>query len=86
MPTILQIELSDETAEPMREAARSSGETLEQWAIRQLRRTAPTLREREDAILRLKRHIVDAPQAVGSDNESIERDLAREYASTHEER
>ena len=85
MSKILSLEVPDEQAQPMVEAAQRSGQTLEEWALHQLRRIAPTSQEREAALADLAKHIVTAPHAVGADNESIDRDLALEYGSTHED-
>lgn len=80
MTQILKLELPDEAIPPMQEAAQRSGKTLETWAAEQLRCAAPTKSEREQALARLLQYTVDAPDAVGADNESIDRDLCREYA------
>jgi hypothetical protein len=89
----LTVQVPDEIYEPMVQEARLRGESLERVALERLRngRRAKkpssdlTEEQRADALARLKRHIVSAPHAVGSDNESIDRDLAREYESTHED-
>jgi hypothetical protein len=47
---------------------------------------AMTVEERAAARARFERHLgeVHVPHAVGADNESIDADLAREYADTHD--
>ena len=84
MTVVLKLKIPDAEATPMRQAAEREGKSLEDWAVASLRRSAPLASDLSEAVARLSRHAVDAPQAAGADNESIDRDLAREYASTHE--
>jgi len=83
MAKSLKLEVPEESLRAMRQAAKRSGLTLEEWAVRQLRRCAPTKQEQELALAQLLKQTLHAPDAVGTDEESINRDLAREYAGEH---
>lgn len=85
MVQIITLELPDDVTCAMREAAQRAGQSLEEWATTELCKHAPTAEQRDAAMARLLQHTVYAPEAVGSDNESIDRDLAREYGCRHED-
>ena len=87
MSRVLTLELPDEVYGPIEQAARQSGQTPEEWAIARLRASAPSDQERASAVARLMRHAgaVNVPDATGADNETLDRDLAREYESRHED-
>jgi hypothetical protein len=86
MAHILTLQLPDEDFEPIVRAAATAGQTPEEWARARLRAAAPSSAERSAALARLMVHAGAASlgTATGADNESIDADLAREYASTHE--
>jgi hypothetical protein len=92
MSQTITITLPDEIYQPLVEAALKQGRTPEELAAEKLARTLPkhkpmnteTAREAEE---RFARWIgsVSLGYPTGADNESIDADLAREYANTHEE-
>lgn len=87
MSRTLKLEFPDEVYESIEKAARQTGQTPEEWATARLRSAAPTEKEWDEAKEQLSRHIgaVDLGYPTGADNESIDRDLAREYGDSHED-
>lgn len=83
----LTLELPDEVFQPLAQAARHAGQSLEQWAAAQLRSCAASSTKQAADLARLLAHAgaVDLGKATGADNDSIDADLAREYGSSHEE-
>lgn len=87
----ITITLPDDVVTPLSEIARAHGQTLEEFAAEKLVSSvshaqpldAESARHAEE---RFARWIgaVSLGHPTGSDNESIDADLAREYASTHE--
>jgi len=82
----LTLELRDEVFQPLTEAARQAGQSLEQWAVAQLRSCAASSARHRADLGRLLAHAgaVDLGRPTGAGNESIDADLAREYGSSHE--
>lgn len=82
---ILKIEVPQDDFAPIVEAAHRNGQTPEQWARQQLVRAAPSPERLAAAKHRLLERIaqLDLPPADNSHNQSIDRDLAREYGSDH---
>jgi hypothetical protein len=82
----LKLELPDEVFQPLSEAAQRAGQSVEQWAGDQLRSCADNFNEQTNALKRLLAHAgaVDLGKPTGAGNESIDKDLAREYGSYHE--
>ncbi|MCS6804877.1 MAG: hypothetical protein NZ823_07000 [Blastocatellia bacterium] len=89
----LTFQVSDEVYEACQQMAAKYGGTTEQYVLEFLAKHRPkprlTLTEEEsrEAWERLLRHAgaENLGYVTGADNESIDADLAREYASTHEE-
>ncbi|MFL6216753.1 MAG: hypothetical protein ACJ74J_22920 [Blastocatellia bacterium] len=86
----LIITLPDEVYQPLVEAALEEGRTPEELAAERLSRTLPTPPPQppngeKKASIRDFFGSVSLGHPTGADNESIDRDLAREYAATHEE-
>jgi hypothetical protein len=83
----LTLQLGDEVFQPMEQAARQAGQSLEQWATAQLRSCAVSSTKQAADLARLLAHAgaVDLGRPTGADNEGIDADLAREYASSHED-
>lgn len=83
------IEVSDDAYRQLCQVARHAGESPEEWARKRLEilvpPATPAAKKQPEDFERLRHHVVSAPQALGSDNESIDRDLIREYENTHEE-
>lgn len=87
----ITITLPDDMVTPLSEIARAHGQTLEEFAAEKLMSSvshaqpldAESARHAEK---RFARWIgsVSLGHPTGSDNESIDADLAREYTSTHE--
>ncbi len=91
---ILTLELRDEVFDTLERQAEVVGTSVAALVARSLeRRYGPTPRaerteaEKQAARERFRRHAgaVNLGYATGADNESIDADLAREYADTHEE-
>lgn len=87
----LTIELPDEIFEHVCEMARKSGQSPEEWTVERLEAITPgaaflTPAERAEAKAGFLRHVgtVAVPDPTNADNEAIDRDLAREYGSTHD--
>jgi hypothetical protein len=87
----ITITLPDDVITPLSEIARAHGQTLEEFAAERLVGTLPHAEARDaeaarQAEERFARWIgsVSLGHPTGSDNERIDADLAREYASTHE--
>ena len=93
MSKSLTYEISDELLQAFQQMAAKSGTSPESLALKWLaRRTAIKNRqltegEKKAAREQLKRHAgaVDSGDPRSADNERIDADLAREYASTHDE-
>lgn len=93
MSKTLTFNISEDLYESFDHIARRDGKTTEQVALEYLARRAAERRpkrseeERRAAQERFRRHIgaVSLGHPTGADNESIDRDLAHEYATTHEE-
>lgn len=89
----LTITLPDEVFVLIAEAARRTGRTPEEEAALRLKRSAPQpsrkanapdAQTRPDSLEQLFGS-VSLGHPTGADNESIDRDLTREYAATHED-
>ena len=82
----LSLEITDDVFQPLAQAARQAGQSLEQWATAQLRSCAVSAAQRTADLARLMAHAgaVDLGKPTGADNETIDADLAREYGSSHE--
>ena len=93
MSKTLTFEIPDEIYEILERQAAQEGRTTESVAIEWLNSVQPAPRpklteeERQAAIERFRRHAgaVSLGYPTGADNESIDRDLAREYGSSHED-
>jgi len=87
MPHQLTLELADDIFQPLDRAARSAGQTVEEWATAQLQSCAANSTPHAGDLTRLLAHAgaIDLGKATGAGNESIDADLAREYASEHED-
>ena len=87
MTHLLTLELGDELYQPLAQAARRSGLSLEEWATAQLRSCAASSARQAADLARLLAHAgaVDLGRPTGADNEGIDADLAREYGSSHED-
>ena len=93
MSKTLTFEIPEELYEAFDYIARRDGKTTEQVALEYLARRASERRpplsdeERQAARQRLLRYAgaVNSGDSDSSDNERIDADLAREYASTHED-
>lgn len=81
----LTLELPNEVFEPLAQAARQAGQSLEQWATARLLSCAETSEKQVQHLARLLAHAgaVDLGRPTGAENESIDVDLAREYGSSH---
>jgi hypothetical protein len=79
---ILTLQLPDEVYQPLVQAAAQTGKTPEEWTLEQLRRWAPTPKEREAALARLMRHAgaVNLGHPTGVDNDGIDADIAQGYS------
>jgi hypothetical protein len=93
MSKTLTYDIPEELYEAFDHIAQRDGKTTEQVALEYLTRRAAERRpklseaERQAAHERFRRHIGAASlgHPTGADNESIDRDLAREYGDSHEE-
>lgn len=87
MPHRLTLELSEEVFQPLAQAARQAGQSLEQWATAQLRSCAASSTKHTSDLQRLMAHAgaVNLGKPTGADNEGIDADLAREYGSNHQD-
>jgi hypothetical protein len=92
MSRTLTIELPSEVYDYFRQMAAKAGQTPEEWARDRLEAIVPgtvfmTPEERARAVAQLMKHAgaVSVPEAADAHNEQIDRDLAEEYASTHED-
>jgi hypothetical protein len=93
MSKTLTFEIPEELYEAFEHIARRDGKTTEQVALEYLARRAAERRpplsdeERHAARERLLRYAgaVNSGDPNSADNERIDADLAREYASTHED-
>jgi len=83
----LTLEIPDDVFQPLAQAARQAGQSLEQWATAQLRSCAASSNKQATDLARLLAHAgaVDLGKPTGANNESIDADLAREYGSCHED-
>jgi hypothetical protein len=90
MSTVVTLKLPDNVYEPLVKVAEKTGKPLEEWILAQLQLHMPRVvhpeRERAEAMARLMEYAgaVNLGHPTGADNESIDADLAQEYASTHE--
>ena len=98
MSQTLTLELSDEVYTTIQRQAESAGTSPAHWLATTLeqqygtRHAGPSARRPRTAAeqhalrVRFEQHFgeVDLPGAVGSGNEQIDADLAREYSDTHE--
>jgi hypothetical protein len=98
MGQTLILELSDEVYTTILRQAESAGTSPSHWLATTLERQygprhaeqsarrPRTTAEQHAARIRFEQHFgeVDLPEAVGTDNEQIDADLAREYSDTHE--
>ncbi len=84
----LTITLPEEVFRPLVETAESEGVSPEQIVTRLIKagtsRAVKQPQQKHDSLRELFGSI-DLGYATGADNESIDRDLAREYGATHEE-
>ena len=91
MSQILRLEVSDRTYTALQTQATAAGVSPDKLAAATLEQQFGTHCLTEDdkkaARQRFKRHFgeVNMGFATGADNESIDADLAREYAKNHEE-
>lgn len=93
MSKTLTFEIADEVHDALQGTAARTGRPFEELVLEWLFKYRPKPRlalseqEREAAMNRLRRHMgaQNLGHATGADNESIDRDLTREYGSTHEE-
>lgn len=94
MSQVLTLELSDEVYAALQQQAKILGIDLSELVTTSLERQyrlnknkdQRTEAEKEAARQRFERHIGSiSGYPPGADNESIDADLAREYASNHEE-
>ncbi|ARI80970.1 MAG: hypothetical protein IM466_00605 [Microcystis sp. M04BS1] len=94
MSQVLTLELSDEVYAALQQQAKILGIDLSELVTTSLERQyrlnknkdQRTEAEKEAARKRFERHIGSiSGYPTGADNESIDADLAREYASNHEE-
>ena len=92
MSRILTVELADETYAAIERQAQASGTTAADLAATSLKHefgvsSLRTEAEKQAARERFERHFgaVDLGFPTGTDNESIDVDLGREYADAHEE-
>jgi hypothetical protein len=81
MSQILTVELDEKVYAALVESASARGFTPAQLAAAVLAQRFPTVPPTEEKKGDIRKFfgIVHAPHAVGLDNESIDRDLAREY-------
>ena len=87
------LELPGDIYEQLLSKARESGKTPAEWIADRIEsahgarkpRGEPTQQEIDEANRRLRECIVDLGYATGTDNESIDADLAREYGDNHED-
>jgi hypothetical protein len=84
------LELPDSVYNALVEAAKAAGETPAHWIAAHLPpaaaangEPAPTEEEIAAADARLEACIISLGRSTGSDNESIDADLAREYGDDH---
>lgn len=87
----ITVTLPDGVAGPLEEIARARGQTLEEFASEKLAKAVPEHKQVDlsASIQREQRFArwigsVSLGRPTGADNDSIDADLAREYASTHE--
>jgi hypothetical protein len=85
MSQVLKLELSDEVFTALEQQAKSAGTSPAHLIATLLEEKYQPLSEAENqqARERFERHFgeVEAPYAVGSDNEKIDEDLAKAYAN-----
>ncbi|MGC1276079.1 MAG: hypothetical protein WBC44_20440 [Planctomycetaceae bacterium] len=83
----ISIELPDDLLESARLTAEKAGLSLDEWLVRQIGFAAPPPDMRRKSLEWLKKYAGAAtpPDADNSHNERIDRDLAEEYANTHDE-
>ncbi len=81
----LTITLPDAVYQPLVEAALEQGRTPEEVAAEQLSRVLPKANGEKRGSIKEFFGTVSLGHPTGADNESIDRDLAREYAARHED-
>jgi len=82
----LTVTLPEDVYQPLVEEALRQGRTPEEEASLRLKRSVPRRNgERKPGALRDLFGSVDLGRPLGIDNETIDADLAREYADTHED-
>jgi len=81
MTIAVTLDLPDEIYEPLRQLAARTEKTPEEWILADLQRHFV---QRRDQNLRLHFGAVNLGAATGADNESIDADLVRAYATTDE--
>ena len=81
----LTLELPDEVFDPLIQAARRAGQTVEQWATAQLRSCATPATNHAQDLTRLMAHAgaVDLGTPTGADNTRIDADLAPDHFGTN---
>ncbi|HAG83911.1 MAG TPA: hypothetical protein DCL61_22870 [Cyanobacteria bacterium UBA12227] len=92
MSQVVSLELRDQVYTALRQQAESVGISLSELILLTLERQSGELRqhkteaEKETARARFERHFgtLNLEHPIDLDNESIDADLVREYASTHE--
>ena len=93
MSQVLTLELSDEVYAALKQQAEIAGISLAEWVATSLERQCDlssnklqTEAEKEAARQRFRRHAgtINLGYATGSDNESIDADLAKAYSKAHE--
>ena len=80
------LELPAPVYDALIEAAQVSGLTPADWIVENLLEPEKTYtdEERKSAFDRLLSHTFDMGKPLGTDNEAIDADLAREYGDSHE--
>ena len=95
MSQLLTLELNDEVYRTMVKQAEAAGISLTEWAMVTLQRQSEissthdllSEEEKQAARERFEKHFgeINLGYPIEVDNESIDADLAREYASNHQE-
>ena len=80
----LKLELPEETFRSIVATAKKFGMSAEEWAVRRLRALSLTDQERQAAKDRILKYAGSCESAEDLSQEAIDRDLAAEYAATHE--
>lgn len=84
----LVLELPEDVYERLQRVAKSTGQSLEDWAKKRLELDKLSESEKKAKIGKVRRHFgeVDLGYPTGADNEKIDADLAKEYIGIHEEK